>query len=513
MIEKSARKPSSDPAQEKLRQDKASWNKEVSLFLNDVIHLKKMMNGWPSKFFKERSRITQPIPADPATILGTLANDFAQLAQRGEGIVQEQLNYSKSRRQKQPKAPVAPPTAPEGTGATVTPPTAPPTPAPPTGADLSKQLAAWEIKYDLVSEASNPITRFVTKLLTPTIGFDEAARIRRLRMTLLRGCVETLKALKRLQKEIVKSSDESIAESHKIMTDVWNHWTIVARGFQAAQMLRPETAMDAGGDIDMLSPEEKEERAQQKALEESPTNEFTESAPSSPGRPLDIDQTPLYFLEMTKRKISDFRSNFYEVNQFAKSVVGGEQISDALARAYAAMDKFVATPKANKQSVLPDFLNTYDTALIAVNRVLGTSGATLRDAVVQARTKAKAQAKAPAPAPAPVPVTPPVQGPTVAEIESQLYAEAQLGRWLGKLRHQMVPGATSGTRLEVYRLINNTKKDLNHIMDWLESGWRPDMLGQGIPDINRQITSLRALTRSLAATEGPKHKAKEKGKK
>jgi hypothetical protein len=79
----------------------------------------------------------------------------------------------------------------------------------------------------------------------------------------------------------------------------------------------------------------------------------------------------------------------------------------------------------------------------------------------------------------------------------------------------MIPGGTSGTRLEVYRMINQTKKDLNHIMDWLEKGWHPDQLGQGIPDINRQITSLRALTRSLAATQGPKHKKKEqvKGKK
>ena len=53
-----------DPAQEKLRQSKAAWNKSVSAFINDVIHFKKLMNGWPSKYFKERSKITLPIPAD-----------------------------------------------------------------------------------------------------------------------------------------------------------------------------------------------------------------------------------------------------------------------------------------------------------------------------------------------------------------------------------------------------------------------------------------------------------------
>jgi hypothetical protein len=504
MIEKSARKPSTDPAQEKLRQDKASWNKEVSLFLNDVIHLKKMMNGWPSKFFKERSRITQPIPADPATIIGTLANDFAQLAQRGEGIVQEQLNYAKTRRQKQPKAPVAPPTAPEGTGTAAAPPAAPAPTAPPTGADLSKQLAAWESKYSLVSEASNPISRLITKILTypGTIGWGEGVRIRRLRMTLLRGCVETLRALKRLQKEIVKSSDASIAESHKIMTDVWNHWTVVARGFQAAQMLRPQTALDAGGDIDMLTPEEKEEVAQQKALEggNEQVGDATYESVSPPDdqTPPDITQTPGYLLEEAKRMMVDFQGNMYQANVLANK---DPAVSKALATVYAVMDKYVATPKISKHNVFPELKNAYLSMIGIVNGVLGTSGSNLREIVMQAKAKAKAQA------------APPAQGPTVAEIESQLYAEAQLGRWLGKLRHQMVPGATSGTRLEVYRMINQTKSDLNHIMDWLEKGWYPEQLGQGIPEINRQITSLRALTRSLAATEGPKHEKKEKGKK
>src|SRR5574338_50285 len=103
MAVKTARKPSSDPVQEKLRQNKALWNKEVSTFVNDLIHLKKMMNGWPSKFHKERSRIVDPIPADPATIIGSLAGDFQEIAQKGNSIVQEQVNYAKNRRKKQPK--------------------------------------------------------------------------------------------------------------------------------------------------------------------------------------------------------------------------------------------------------------------------------------------------------------------------------------------------------------------------------------------------------------------------
>src|SRR5271154_4044762 len=98
MISKVARKTSMDPAQEKLRQSKAAWNKEVSTFLNDVIHFKKLMNGWPSKYFKERSKITLPIPADPATIVNSLAGHFQDLAQQGAAIAAQQAQYSQGRR-------------------------------------------------------------------------------------------------------------------------------------------------------------------------------------------------------------------------------------------------------------------------------------------------------------------------------------------------------------------------------------------------------------------------------
>src|ERR1700676_5491360 len=110
-MEKTARKSSTDPVQERLRQNKANLNKDISAFVNDLIHLKKLMNGWPSKFFKERSKITSPLPADPATIIGALAGDFQEIVSKGNGIIQEQLNYAKNRRQKQvkPTLPQTPP--------------------------------------------------------------------------------------------------------------------------------------------------------------------------------------------------------------------------------------------------------------------------------------------------------------------------------------------------------------------------------------------------------------------
>lgn len=95
---KSARKTSTDPIQEKLRQNKDSWNKEVSGLINDLIHFKRLVNGWPNKFFDERSKIIEPIPANPSKILSDLMNTYNKINQIGKNIIEEQVQYSKNRK-------------------------------------------------------------------------------------------------------------------------------------------------------------------------------------------------------------------------------------------------------------------------------------------------------------------------------------------------------------------------------------------------------------------------------
>lgn len=505
MLEKTARKPSSDPVQERLRQNKANWNKEVSSFINDLIHLKKMMNGWPSKFFKERSRIGDPIPADPATIIGSLANDFQELAQRGEAIVTEQLNYAKGRRKRQPKQMNLPLQQQQQQ-----PPQQEAPPAPP-AVDLTKQLSLpavasatsqlikyasqMEEKYGMVSEASNPVTRLITKLLTWPIGFGDAARIRRMRLTLLNACAKTTKELKKLQNEIVKSSKGSIGQSHQIMTEVWNNWSSVARGFAAAKELRPETPPDSGGDIELLSREEKEEKAQQEALEGG------QSTPPPGKDPWAREEMPLYQWERVKKMIQDFTT--YRPMLGWASDGGGYLIE-----LEHAIDKIKATPKAQRLGVIGDTESFYEKAIDYINRDLGTTGRSFKDIVEQLKKKGR-----PLPQPMPIVQPPPMVTPSPAEEEQEttpedLATEAQLGRWLRKTRHQLVPTGTSGTRLEVYRMIGQARRDINHIMDWLEAGWYPEQLSQAIPEVNKQITSLRALVRNLHFTAGPKAKGK-----
>jgi len=456
-MEKTARRPSMDPVQERLRQNKALWNKEVSSFINDLIHFKKTMNGWPSKFFKERSRITSPIPADPGTIIGSLAGDFQELVNKGNAVIQEQVDYAKTRRQKQPKAPAAP----QQPGAA---PAAPATPAPEAPkADLSQQLnqglaastkkaelikLAFEMedKYSLESQASNPFSRFVTRLFNPKFGFGEGARIRRLRMTMLDNCVKSFKAIKQLHKEIVKSSKGSIINAHKMMTLVWNYWNIVNRLFSAYRAVKPGEVKDPGGAIE--DPELKKQRAVEEGRD--PEAETTEPVLVSP------DITIV-------NKLKDFRTASVSLGAAAGNPAFQEL--DSIIRA------ITAAPKHKKPEVLKqyDISAVYDRALREVNAQLGTSGTSFVQIVEQAKNQPAKTAQ----------------------------------RQLGKFRHQILPGATSGSRLEVYGLIDQIRKDLDEVMNLLESGFDQQKLTASIGQVNRQMATLRTMIRSLYYSEKP----------
>jgi|SRR5579859_638977 len=213
-MEKEARKASSDSFQEKLRVNKANWNKDISAFIDDLISVKRLINGWPSKFYKERSKIIEPIPADPGTIIGSLTNDFNELSHRANAIIEEQSNYSKNRKQKQIK-----PTNPSQTPA-----------------NLSQQFA-WENKYSLISEGSNPFTRFLARNTTNIVGTGDKAKNNRIRIDMLNSCAKVYKSLGKMQVQAVKSTKDSINETYRLMKIIWHEWTVVARGFTAFEKL------------------------------------------------------------------------------------------------------------------------------------------------------------------------------------------------------------------------------------------------------------------------------------
>lgn len=460
-MEKTARKPSADPTQERLRANKAAWNKEVSAFINDLIHFKKLMNGWPSKFFKERSRITQPLPSDPATIIGSLAGDFQEIATRGNGIIEEQLQYSKNRRQRQPK-PVAP-----APGQTPQAPTAPAAPEAPKAPDLAQQIqkglaasekdsplvklaAKFEDKYELEAAASNPFTRFITRLFTPKIGFGEGARIRRLRMTMLENCVKALKELKKLHKEIVKSSKGSITNSHQIANAMWSYWNTVNRLFYTYRAIRPGDVKDSGGQIEDLRPQA--EREAEKGLEKAQRAGVSQ--------------------QVGEEKASALLNLVQDFNSAKMSL--GSATNPGFHEMATLVESILLAPAGKKAEMMlsSDVMGTYARALKETNAEFGTSGSSFMEIAKQVTSQKATK-------------------------------QAQLGRGIGKLRHQLVPGATSGQRLEIYNLIAQVRKDLDAVMDLLEKGFDQDQLTVAVNQVNRGMTTLRTMIRALYHSEVP----------
>jgi hypothetical protein len=380
-----ARKPSSDPIQEKLRQDKANWNKKTSLFITRVLHFKKLMNGAPNLFYKQKSKITQPIPADPTALLGSLVHEFQEITQQGSSLVEEQLAYSKNHR---PKQPASLPQSP----ATSTPTASPGAPAP----DLAKQLAAWEQKYDLVAEGSNPLSRFLTRRITRTRGTSERFRINRMRLDMLESCTKARKALSKLQIQIVKGNKESIAESQKIMQHVWNEWAVVARTFNN---YKNKSAI----------------QLQDKEIE-LPTDEAMDpNKETLIDAPLPVAAPPV--APMPTAKLIQPKPI---VNKVPPPVELPEEITDK-----------------------------------TINKPL------------------------------------------------EVVAQAFVKKWLGKKRHQFFSQNTSSYRLEIFEMAKAIRVDLNNIMNLLEKGLNVEQLQPLISQVNRQMTNIRMMMRSLNLSEKP----------
>lgn len=208
---KEGRKPSNDPVQEKLRENKAQWNKSVSELIGDLINFKKLMNGSPSKFNMERSTIKEPIPSDPAAIIGVLAGDFQELAQKANAIIAQQIEYSKNRKKKQIKSP---------------------SPASPS---LSQQLTATT-SYDLMALGSSPLSRFLSKMKGPWFSGD-GLREKQYRVSLLTACADLHSDLKKFEELILGSSPETIFSASKIMNKIEKQLNFIHSALKAFEKI------------------------------------------------------------------------------------------------------------------------------------------------------------------------------------------------------------------------------------------------------------------------------------
>lgn len=180
---KEARKKAIDPNQEKLRQSKQDWNAEVSEFIKTLIEFKKLMNGRENQFFKQKTKITDPIPSDPVAIVSSLASNFADLAVKGKNLVEEQSVYSKSR--------------------------------------MQNFQQTHHANDGLMSEATNPLSRMISRFKGPILfGPEEEKRKNKYRINFLNTMTVILKDLSSLEDIILDVDYKNVHQANSIVNSI-----------------------------------------------------------------------------------------------------------------------------------------------------------------------------------------------------------------------------------------------------------------------------------------------------
>jgi len=472
-----------DAAQQKLRDNKKTWNTSVSAFINDLIHYKKLMNGHPNKFHMEKGDIKYPIPADAPTIIGSLANDFSEIAQTAAKLTAEQLAYSQNRRKrqsqnmKQTNLPFAGSTTPSTPSEPSTPPSTP---------DLSKQLSlplAASEKYDLIVEGSNPVTRFFTRLLTPTMGWSEGARIRKYRMTLLNQCVKTFKDLEKFQLEILKTSPNSIKSASDMLHQSFNDWNVIIKGFSLYyKNISQLTSDDVGGEI----PKSKDRVVIKSDEIPKDTSTPLKGEYNYDPKNLDTEQSGKdeqnLFDTMTLAK--GIRNDY--VAALKNSKIGQIPADQRLLLNDLCEKTILKQDAANKLLAASNLIKSYKNLVRQLNAANNLAEETLSSIITILNKKQIA-------------LTEPV-----AALEAT--AQKFLKKWIGKIKHHMWADDTSQMRIDIFNSVDDVRLNLDKLMNLIEKGFDVEDMAVIITYIQSKMTELRGITRALKFNAESKEK-------
>jgi hypothetical protein len=93
-----------DPVQQRLRKHKRNWSTNVSEFVSKLFAVKNTINGrGDAKANLQPTSIKDPLPGEVGALLDQLASQFQSIIQDGGSIIDEQANYSRTRRKRRPK--------------------------------------------------------------------------------------------------------------------------------------------------------------------------------------------------------------------------------------------------------------------------------------------------------------------------------------------------------------------------------------------------------------------------
>lgn len=152
---KRRRKPAKDKSIEAVLVLKDDWNFQASNFINELIALKRGLNGrGDPTYMLPPGKVTQPPNAKVTTFLNQLSQKYRTLSTNALEIVKKQDELAREKAQHQAKSRV--PGAPAAPAA----PGEPPHEATPSNNPFSTMMnTAAMYEYELVAEATNPLSR------------------------------------------------------------------------------------------------------------------------------------------------------------------------------------------------------------------------------------------------------------------------------------------------------------------------------------------------------------------
>lgn len=421
-----------DPIQKALRERKSNWNKKmVTPFVDDLLHLKWLMNGKPSKFNKERSFITHPIPADPATILGVLAGDFQRIVEEGNAIIRDQINYSANRRKKQPKQPEAP--------SQLNLPNVSLAPQPQTNPNQLNLpgITTSAINDGFVVEGSNIFTRFLSELKGPRFGESTEAQKRRNRVSLLKKTNKLYKKCAAFQADIVSTGDEfdGLAEALDAFTEIETEFKDM------------RNAVASFGEIlTGVEPTKKPESTDGGEPPPAPKGTNTPPAVPPPAVPPPEGRNDQALTNQADKLIEEWSRV-------------GSLLLDVPPNLRSDMEILIENYINNDASVRPILggviIRKNREILDYYNKKLSSEGKqkviSLSDYILSSRS-------------------------LFNNYELETIADHNVKRWTGKLYHQLRTKQLSAYRLAAYRSAADLRKELNEIMDMLEKDFDPKSL-------------------------------------
>lgn len=460
MIKEAARKKSTDPVQEQLRQHKDKWNHDVSEFIEAIKQYKKMVNGFPSKFHMEKSKIQDPLPDSAANVINSLTDSFKNIALDSNKIVSEQLSYSKTRKKKLPKQITSPLESPS--------------------TDLSAQLSKANEEYILISEASNALTRFLSGIKRPWFGKSPARREKLYRLSMLKILVKLDKKLALLEAEIMGKSPESIYKVIQIfdsleidVSKLEHNLHIYIAGLKEEKALPQIATTPVNEEVINKSPETNNDvvsKPEPTTTIKPKLDTVVDVVPSdtkvSPfAGPLDIESAAFM--------IRDFERNRLEITKFDPDI-------------YSEMMKLrrVFLNTQSKSQLDATFINqvssTYNALLSALKQKEGIEANTIEEAKNLIRNKKKADVN------------------SVDKMNK--FAERSVKKWIGQLKHWFSSDETTASRKDILNIVEKCRDQVGLLLDYLEDDFDPKYLKEQFVSLSADVSSMGEIIDGLSKT-------------